>query len=180
MPSLLVKENFSSNRTLMAVDMCVWIVCAEMVLYLVKHIQLRRIIAFSLAAVLLIPGWYNFNKQFLKPIHEEYTGVKNYVHQHYNKNITTIFFINAPEDAFKTKYKLQASMDEFGVPSTFFSWVPEPFMRQLVYEKTGSREIASQLTIKYWNNAESFSVSGEQVTANTLLVNVPEIMFSAQ
>jgi hypothetical protein len=175
-PSLVVKENFSSNRTLLAIDMCVWIVCAEMVLYLVKHIQFRRVIGFSLAIVLLIAGWFNFNKQFLQPIQQEYTGVKNYFQQHYNKNITTVFFIKAPEDAFRRKYKLQTSMDEFGIPFTFFSWVPEHLMRQLVYEKTGNRDIASQLTVKYWDNAESFSASGEQVTANTLLVNMPEIL----
>jgi hypothetical protein len=35
-PSMLVKENYSSNRTLFAIDMCVWVVCAEMVLYVVK------------------------------------------------------------------------------------------------------------------------------------------------
>ena len=71
-------------------------------------------------------------------------------------------------------------MDEFGVPSTFFSWVPEPLMRQLVYEKTGSREKAGQLTIKYWDNQEAFSASREQVTPGTLLVNVPEIMASGK
>jgi hypothetical protein len=175
-PSLLVMENFSSNRTLMAVDMCVWIVCAEMVLYVVKHIQVRKVMAFSIAAMLLIAGWYNFNIQFLKPIHEEYAGVKNYINQHYNKNITTIFFIQPAEDAFQQKYKLQSSMDEFGVPSTFFNWVPESLMRQLVFEKTGSREIADRLTIKYWDNAESFAASGEQLTINTLVVSVPEIL----
>jgi hypothetical protein len=71
LPSLVVKENYSSNRTLTAINMCVWIVCTEMVLVIVKHIQLRRIIALSLAAVLMISGWYNFNKQFLQPVHEE-------------------------------------------------------------------------------------------------------------
>lgn len=179
-PSLVVKENFSSNRTLLAIDMCVWIVCAEMVLYLVKHIQFRRVIAFSLAAVLLVAGWYNFNRQFLKPIQEEYAGIKSYFQQHYNRSITTVFFIKAPADAFKKKYNLQTSMDEFGVPVTFFSWVPEYLMRQLVYEKTGNRNVASQLTIKYWDNAESFTASGERVTANTMLVNMPEILSPGQ
>ena len=179
-PSLVVKENFSSNRTLLAVDMCVFVVCAEMVLYIVKHLQVRRVIGYSIAVALLIPGWYNFNKGFLQPIHEEYAGVKNYVQQHYNPGITTIFFIRPAEDAFRNKYNLQSSMDEFGVPSTFFSWVPEPFMRQLVYEKTGSREKAGQLTIKYWDDQETFFASGEQVTPGTLLVNVPEIMASGK
>jgi hypothetical protein len=178
LPSLVVKENYSSNRTLAALNMCVWIACAEMVLYTVKNIQLRRVIAFSLAAVLLIGGWYNFNKQFLQPVHEEYVAVKDYVQQHYNKNITTVYFIKAAEDGFRTKYHIQSSMDEFGMPSTYPDWVPEPLTRQLVYEKTGNREIANQLSIKYWENAESFATSGEKVTENTLVVNVPEIINS--
>ncbi|OQP54456.1 hypothetical protein [Niastella populi] len=179
-PSLVVKENFSSNRTLLAVDMCVFVVCAEMVLSIVKHLQVRRVIGYSVAIVLLIPGWYNFNKGFLQPIHEEYAGIKNYFQQYYEPGITTIYFIRPAEDAFRNKYKLQSSMDEFGVPSTFFSWVPEPLMRQLVYEKTDSREKASQLTIKEWDNPEAFSASGEQVTPGTLVVNVPEIMASGK
>jgi hypothetical protein len=178
LPSMVVKENYSSNRTLLAIDMCVWFVCAEMVLFLVKSIQLRRIIGFSLATVFLIAGWYNFNKQFLRPIHEEYMAVKNYVHKHYNKNITTVYFIQTTEDAFQRKYNLQFSMDEFGVPSTFFDWVPDEFTRQLVYELTGKREIANQLTVKVWDDAESFARSGERVTENTLVLNVPELINS--
>jgi hypothetical protein len=175
-PSLVVKEIYSSNRTLLAIDLCVWIVCAEMVLYVVKNVQLRKLTGFSIAVVLLICGWYNFNKQFLRPVHDEYTGVKNYIDQHYNKNITTIFFIKAAEDAFRKKYQLQSSMDEFGVPSTFFEWVPDNFIRQLVYEKTGNRVTAEQLNIKHWESAEQFSASGERITTGTLMVNVPEII----
>lgn len=177
-PSLVVKEDFSSNRTLLAIDVLVWIVCVEMVLHVIKNTQLRKVIGFSVAIVLLICGWYNFNKQFLQPIHEEYTGVKNYIDQHYNKGITTIFFIKAAEDAFQTKYHLQSSMDEFGVPSTFFEWVPDNLVRQLVFEKTGNRETANQLTIKHWESAEQFAASGERITPNTLMVNVPEIITS--
>jgi hypothetical protein len=176
LPSLVVKENYSSNRTLTAINMCVWIACAEMVLYVVKNIQFRRVIAYSLAVLLIIGGWYNFNKQFLQPVHEEYAAVKDYVQQHYNKNITTVYFIKAAEDGFRTKYHIQLSMDEFGMPSTYPDWVPEPLTRQLVYEKTGKRETANQLSIKYWEDADSFSKSGEPVTANTLVVNVPEIL----
>jgi hypothetical protein len=176
LPSMVVKENYSSNRTLAAINMCVWIVCAEMVLVIVKNIQLRRIIAISLAAVLMISGWYNFNKQFLQPVHEEYIAVKDYVQQHYNEKITTVYFIKAPEDAFRKKYHIQSSMDEFGMPSTFVDWVPDNFTRQLVFEKTTNRKTADQLTIKYWEDADSFSKSGEPVNENTMVVNVPEIL----
>ncbi|THU35962.1 hypothetical protein FAM09_21460 [Niastella caeni] len=176
LPSLVVKESYSSNRTLLAINMCVWIVCAEMVLYIVKSIQLRRIVAFSVATVLLISGWYNFNRQFLKPIHEEYMAVKNHVQQHYNKNITTVYFIKPTEDAFSRKHHLQISMDEFGVPSTFFEWVPEPLMQQMVAEITGDRQTGQKLTVKFWPDKESFTQSGEAITNKVLVLNVPELI----
>jgi hypothetical protein len=175
-PSLLVKENYSSNRTLFAIDMCVWVVCAEMVLYVVKKGTARKATGYGIAIFLVICGWYNFNKQFLRPIREEYNDVRNYVFQHYNSNITTVYFIQPGEDAFQKKYHLQSSMDEFGVPSTFFTWVPDPFIKLLVLEKTGSRETAGKLTIKQWDSEESFKASGAQVTGNTLIVNVPQIL----
>jgi hypothetical protein len=176
LPSLVVKENYSSNRTLAAINMCVWIVCAEMVLVIVKNMQLRRIIAISLVAVLMISGWYNFNKQFLQPVHEEYIAVKDFIQQHYNESITTVYFIKAPEDAFRKKYHIRSSMDEFGVPSTFVDWVPDNFTRQMVFEKTKNRKTADELIIKYWEDADSFSKSGEPVNENTLVVNVPDVI----
>ncbi|MFL5744960.1 MAG: hypothetical protein ACJ751_09870, partial [Niastella sp.] len=178
LPSLVVHESYSSNRTLLAIDMCVWIVWVEMALYIVKNIQLRRAIAISVASVLIISGWYNFNKQFLQPIHKEYMAVKNYMQQHYNKNITTVHFIGLPQNAFEKKFHVQSSMDEFGVPTTcaIFDWVPGDLTWQLVYEKTGNREATKQLTVKYWKDAAEFANSGERVTYSTLVVNMPELI----
>lgn len=179
-PSMVVKENYASNRTLFAIDLCVWVVCAEMLLYVIKKDTYRKAIGYGVAVFLVILGWYNFNKQFLMPIREEYNDVRNYVFQHYNSNITTVYFIQPGEDAFEKKYNLQTSMDEFGVPSTFFIWVPESFVKLLVLEKTGSREIAGKLNVKWWNSEQSFKASGEQVTGNTLVVNVPQILFGSK
>lgn len=176
LPSLVVKENYASNRTMLAINMCVWIVCAEMVMYFLKNIPARRITAISLTGVLMIAGWYNFNKQFLQPVREEYQAVKNYVQQHYNNNITTVYFIKASEDAFRNKYHLQSSMDEFGVPSTFFEWVPENLVQQMVFEITGNRKTAEQLTVKHWSDMESFTKSGDTLTTDILLVNVPDLI----
>jgi hypothetical protein len=46
----------------------------------------------------------------------------------------------------------------------------------MVYEKTGNRQVAAELTIKFWPNMHSFTASGEAITENTLLVNVPELI----
>lgn len=176
LPSLVVKENYASNRTMLAINMCVWIVCAEMVMYFATKRLVRKMIAISLSIILLGAGWYNFNKQFLLPVREEYSVIRNYILQQYNKNITTVYFIKPSEDAFKKKYHLQLSMDEFGVPSTFFEWVPENLIQQMVFEITGNRKTAEQLVVKHWPDAASFSASGETVTGNVMLVNVPALI----
>lgn len=180
LPSWVVKENYSSNRTLLAIDLCVWIVCVEMVLYVVKHVTLRNVIGISIAGLMMMTGRYNFREQFLQPVKEEYTAVKFFIQHHYNRNIRTVYFIKAGEDTFRKKYHIQSSMDEFGVPSTYADWVPDNFTRQIVYEKTGSREVANQLTIKNYENQQSFLASGEPVNESTLLVNADELINSAK
>lgn len=178
LPSMVVKENFPSNRTMLAIDLCVFIIWAEMISYIVKDKRFRLAIAYSIAAVLFISGWYNFNKQFLQPVHKEYMAVKNYVQEHYNKNISTVYFIMPSQDAFRKEFHIPSSMDEFGVPSTSFVWVPDELVRQLVYEKTGNRETAKQLIIKHWTDAAEFAKSGEHANDNTLVVNMPAIIDS--
>lgn len=178
--SMVVKENYPSNRTMMGMDMCVFILWAEMVLYFVKNPQVRRIIAGCVIFILFITGWFNFNFQFLKPIQKEYKAAKSYMQQHYNNRITTVYFIMPAQDAFQQQYGLHQSMDEFGVPSTSFEWVPENFAQQLVYEKTGNRETAQKLTVKYWKDADAFAASGERVTDSILVVNMPQLIEGIQ
>jgi hypothetical protein len=175
LPSLVVRENYSSNRTLLAIDMCVWIVCAE-TLFLLQHITVRKIAGITIACVLVLLGFYNFRRQFLQPVHEEYVAVKKFIQQQYTENIKTVYFIKAAGDAFQKKYHIQSSMDEFGVPSTFADWVPEDLVRQLVLEKTGSSQKAQALVITYWPDMESFVASGQVLTGNSMLVNVPAII----
>lgn len=176
LPSWVVKENYSSNRTLPALNMCVWVVCAEMVLFLLKNIPARLTTGIAVACALIALGWYNFRKEFLQPVHEEYIAVRNFIQKNYNPGIKTVYFIKSPEDAFRKKYHIQSSMDEFGVPSTLVDWVPDNFTRQMVYEKTGNRQIADQLVIKFWPDMESFTASGETVPVGGLLVNAPAII----
>lgn len=180
LPSLIVKENYASNRTMLALNICVWLVCAEMIIYFTKNRNVLRWTGVAVATVLVISAWYNFRQQFLRPVVAEYNALKTQISQHYNPGIKTIFFIHATEDAFKKKYHVQTTMDEFGVPSSFFDWVAEFTPRQLVYELTGNRPAASQLVIKHWPDMESFTQSGEKMNDSTLFVNMPGIIASMQ
>jgi hypothetical protein len=180
LPSLIVKENFASNRTMIAINLLVWLVCADMVVYFVKKAAIRKVIVIGVSVVILGASWYNFNKVFLQPVQDEYIAIRNYVQQNYNRNITTIYLIKPAGDAFEKKYHIQSSMDEFGVPSTFPEWVPINLMQQMVFEITRDRKTAEQLKVKYWPDIESFTGSGETATNNALLVNVPALIDAEQ
>ena len=175
-PSMIIEENYASNRSQLALNICVWLVWLETVLYFLKNRQALRITGVTVACVLIASGWYNFRYQFLQPVTAEYAMVKNYLQQHYNAGIKQLYFIKLPEDALKNKFHVNTSMDEFGVPASFFSWTVEYLPRQLVFELTGNRQTADQLTIKHWPDMESFTQSGEAMTNSVLLVNLPEII----
>ena len=74
------------------------------------------------------------------------------------------------------KYAVNRSMDEFGVSSSCWEWVPESLSKQLVYETTGNRQQALQLVVKHWANKEEYCRSGENINSSILLVDVPAIM----
>jgi hypothetical protein len=87
-----------------------------------------------------------------------------------------MYVITTPVDAFIKKYPVHMNMDEYGVPSTAFDWQLEYLPRQLVFEMTGNRQTAEQLTIKHWPDKDSFSHSGESITYSALLIDLPVII----
>jgi hypothetical protein len=176
LPNLIIKENFASNRTMFALNMCVWLVCAEMVMHFVKNRSALLVTGIMIALVFVICARNNFRNAFLKPVQQETAALKNHIQQHYHNGTRTIHFIRPPEDFFVKKYHVHQSMDEIGIPQSFFVWVPDPLCRQLVYEKTHNRKATEQLVIRHWPDAASFARSGEPVDSTVLLVDVQAIM----
>jgi hypothetical protein len=78
------------------------------------------------------------------------------------------------------KYGVNRSMDEFGVSSSCWDWVPESLSKQLIYEATGNRQLASRVVVKQWASREAYINSGEVLNSNTLLIDVPAIMANWQ
>ena len=76
------------------------------------------------------------------------------------------------------KYHVNRSMDELGVASSCWDWVPEPQTKQMVYEATGNRQQASRIVVKHWASREAWARSGAALNDSTLLVDVPAIMNS--
>jgi hypothetical protein len=176
LPSLVVKEDYASNRTLFALNFCVFLMVAETVFSFFKTTRHQLVLAGTVAAIFLVNGWYNFRTEFLGPVKNEFDLVKNYVWDHYNPGVDSIYFIRPAENAFVRKYHITASWDEFGVPSTSMAWVPEPLIRQLIYEKTGDRKQAEKIVVQSWPNMAAFSASGEQLPKGKLLINVDDLL----
>lgn len=181
LPSLLVEDSFASNRTLMALNLCVFIVCFEMALFFV--IKNKRFLQFAGVAMIgffVFCARYNFQQVFLRPVREETAALKKYFKQHFHNGITTIHFIRPSVDFMAEKYQVNRSMDEFGVSSSCWEWVPESLAKQMVYEATGDRKQAAQVMVKHWAGKEAYLRSGEVITNTTLLVDVPAIINSVK
>jgi len=176
LPSLIAKENFASNRTMLALDMGSFLLMFTTLLQWVPTEDRRRLMACCLGALLVINAWYNFHYQFLGPAKEEYVRVRNYLDTRYHPGITTISFIRPHEDLFQHKYGINSSWDEFGVPSTFFLWVPDYIVKQVVFEKTGDRPAADRLAILNWADRNAWLRSAPKPSDTTLLVDVESIL----
>ncbi len=176
LPSLIIKENYASNRTLFALNMAVFFLVANTLLTAIKKYETGVSIVATLSFLFVLNARHNFNQQFLIPIKNEYKQVRAFIENNYNPTINTIYFIRPEEDFFVRKYSITRSWDEFGVPSTFFDWVPEFFVKQVIYEKTGDRAIAEKLTIKHWLGKKDFLQSAPQLSKNIMLIDTEEIM----
>ena len=82
-----------------------------------------------------------------------------------------MYFIRPTENAFEEKYGIVASWDEFGIPSTAKKWVPEPLVKQLIFEKTGNRQTAENILVKSYTlrGREGNTVRGQEGNECTLI-----------
>ena len=175
-PSLVIKENYSSNRTLLALKIAVFFLVMELVISHIKKNKNRVVFVAIISALFVINSWFNFNKQFLSPITQEYAQLRSFIETNYHPGIDTVYFIRPGEDFFVREFGITRSWDEFGVPSSFFDWVPEFLVKQVVFEKTGNRELAEKLVIKHWLGKGLYLQSGEKPSGNSLVIDAEEII----
>jgi hypothetical protein len=178
LPGLIIEERYASNRTMMALDICVFIVCFEMALYFIKNKRVLEVAGAVIMVFFVLCARYNFRQVFLRPVVDETAAIKTYISQHYNQAIQTVHFIRPSEELAAEKYQVNRSMDEFGVPTSCWAWVPEPLVKQLIYEATGNRQLGIRTVVKHWASKEAYLQSGERSDSTTLLVDVPAIMNS--
>lgn len=175
-PGLVVKENYASNRTLFALNLAVFFMVMETLFLLVTTKKMRIITVGVLSALFIANAWYNFRVLFLAPITAEYQQLRAYMNMAYSPNMHTVYFIRPQEDFFVRRYGITRSWDEFGVPSTFFDWVPEFWVKQVVLEQTGDCALSEKLVVKHWLGKEAYQKAGEPVAEGVLLVEVEQIL----
>ena len=79
LPSLIVKENYSSNRTLFALNMAVFFLVANTLLVAIKKYRARLAVVTVLSFLFVANAYYNFNRQFLDPVQKEYRQVRTFI-----------------------------------------------------------------------------------------------------
>ena len=180
LPSLIVRENYASNRTLLALDMAVFFWVYTTILELIKKREQRLIASTAIGVLFAACCWYNFHQVFIRPAANEYRQLKEYIGSRYTPAISTVEFIRSPEDLVRRKYGVSSSWDEFGLSSSYFAWVPDPLIRQLVFENTGSRLLASGLKIVVWPNRAAYVQARAQAPArnNVLVIDVEDLLLN--
>jgi len=176
LPSLIVKENYASNRTLFALNMAVFFLVANTLLVAIKKHRARVALVTVLSFFFVLNANYNFRQQFLAPVKNEYRQVRAFIDKNYKPDINTIYFIQPHEEFFVKRYGITRSWDEFGVPSTFFNWVPGFFVKQVIFEKTGNHETAEKMITKQWPGEKEFRESALPLSQNIMLVDVEDIL----
>ena len=174
LPSLVVKENYASHRTMFALDIIVFIMVAETIFSFIKTKKATYVVAAFLSIFMVTNAWYNFNIQFIKPLSLEFSTIKKIVYSHYDTSFHTIAYITPSEDTFEKKYGIIQSWDEFGIPSTAKPWTTEPLIKQLIFEKTGNRTIAENTSVKSWISKDIFKRSGDTILSNVLVIDIED------
>lgn len=171
LPALIAAENFPSYRTLFAFNLAVFIMVMNGLLPWFATPKKQALFTGAICMLLLLTGVYTFQAQYAVPLRKEYGVLKKFVQTQYKPGLTHVHFIRADKYLFK-RFGTTVYHDELGVPSTYRDWVPEPIIKQLVYEQTGNRNTAEKLTIIQYENEQAYQQSGNKINAQSLLIDM--------
>ena len=175
LPSMVAIENFSSYRTLFAFNLSVFIIVIEGVLATLQNVRTKTIFLAAGFIWLLLTGFYAFNFQYIIPLQKEYYVLGAYFQKKYNPTIDSIYFIRADKSLFSHEFHAKVYRDEFGAPSTYRDWVPEPIVKQMIYEKTRSRTVAEKTAVIQFENRNSFDSAKITLNPRKLIINMDSL-----
>ncbi|MBL7710472.1 MAG: hypothetical protein JNJ86_15465, partial [Chitinophagaceae bacterium] len=176
LPSMISKENFASYRTLLPLQLAVFWLIIDQAGYFVRNIPFKNYWGLAFVFLLFITGFYNYNFQFVNPLRKEYQKISLYMDQHMQSVPDTVYFIRPDKRIFTSLYSTRSTGDEFGSPSSTRDWVPEPLVRQYIFEKTNSREIAGKVKVVQFASMDEFNKQGFAATTNSVVISVDEIL----
>jgi hypothetical protein len=164
LPSMVSVENFASYRSLFVFAFSVFLVFIYVIHDAIKTVQRRRDL-FSAAFLLLVAtGYYNFNIQFIRSLKVEYKAVREAIDSELRNPTKEVHFVRAEGQLFKKVFGLNSYKDEFGVPSTSRDWVPEPLVKQIVFENSGDRKMAGIVSVIQYVGPDAVISKGENAS----------------
>ncbi len=149
-PLLIAKESFASYRTIFIASLAVSTTMFGLVYQCFQKKLYKNIFTINLSIIIPVVGYYNFHHQFVNPLWIEYKLLRSEINTWKVNAGDTVLFIRPQEEAFTKRFNVNVYKDEFGLPSTYKDWVPEPLIRQIVFEKTKDRSLAQSLYIQHY------------------------------
>jgi hypothetical protein len=176
LPQLAPSESDAPYRTMLVLTVMVLVALAYMVLERAGTDKMKERLGLVLALLLLAKGAYNYKTYLTDPLQYEYRIVQREVRAHYHAGVSQVIFILAPENGFKPVFGLTQYKDEFGLPSTYKDWTPEPLVKQLVYEMGGDRAAAAALTVTLYRSIKEVQDLPLLKDPRVLFVDMPSLL----
>ena len=175
LPNMVSAENFPSYRSSFVFNLAVFIMVIEGLFHFFSTEKKQKIFSWIVSIWLIISGFYAFNFQYIIPLKKEYAILKNFMQKNYKPGIGEVHFIRADKFMFSAKYHTRVYRDEFGAPSTYRDWVPEPITKQMIYEITGDRKLAEGIKVVQYENEEAFYQLNPVPDSHTLLIDMNKL-----
>jgi hypothetical protein len=175
LPQLAGHEAYAPYRTMLVMTLLVFLALTFAVLSLLHSARGRMLFTFTVVMALLGKGAYNYKIYVADPLGKEYNVIRQELRTHYNGHIQEIVFIRPHADGFEASQGIQSYKDEFGMPSTNKDWTPDPLVRQLLYEFTGSRQRADALNVTSFF-IDDFHDSPALHKEGVLLINAAQLL----
>lgn len=175
LPSLVAKENFSSYRTMIALNLCVFILFALAIIKSLPNEKYRLYFITGLCILFLIVGYLNYNQKFAGPLRKEFAALDQLSVMKSAGPSDTILFIRPDPKLFQRLYGVKGYKDEFGLPSTLRDWSPENLTRYLI-EKKQSYATASAVIFYQFANWEEYRDSMKVKPLRPIIVDMNEVL----
>ncbi len=178
LPIMVAKENFASYRTMFCLNIAGSILLIDALLPLLKNqkVNIERASVWGFCLFIVYIAHKNFNRNFINPLRTEYTVLRNEVQRQYSPTVQSIYFVRPKESLFREMFGVLTYRDEFGEPSTYKDWTPDPLLRQIITEITGNRKMAEE-QIKVIHVADQSALTGTGVKESSTNIYIDMNLF---